>query len=86
MLIGSSAMRNFISPAGVTKCGLKVESRNTFLELSDGTKVLSKGRSIDISVVTASYSMKTDLTVCGLLHEVDLVLGMTWLVEADPLI
>ena len=30
--------------------------------------------------------MKTDLTVCSLLHGVDLVLGMTWLKVADPLI
>ena len=30
--------------------------------------------------------MKTDLTVCSLLHGVDLVLGMTWLKVVDPLI
>ena len=30
--------------------------------------------------------MKTDLTAYILLHKVDLVLGMTWLVEADRLI
>ena len=29
---------------------------------------------------------KTDLMAYSLLHEVDLMLGMTWLVEADPLI
>ena len=40
-LIDSSATRNFISPAGVTQCGLTVESHNTFLELGDGKKVLS---------------------------------------------
>ena len=85
-LIDSGATRNFISPAGVTKCGLNVESHNTSLELGDGTKVLSRGRAIDVLIVTAGYSQKTDLTVCSLLHDVDLVLGMTWLVEADPLI
>ena len=37
-------------------------------------------------IVTAGYTQKTDLTVCSLLHEVDLVLSMTWLVEVDPLI
>ena len=37
-LVNSSAMRNFISPAGVAKCGLTVELHNTFLELGDGTK------------------------------------------------
>ena len=30
--------------------------------------------------------MKTELTICSLLHEVDSVLGMTWLVMQDPLI
>ena len=56
------------------------------MELGDGTKVLSRGRAVDVPIVTAGYSQKTDLTVCSLLHNVDLVLGMTWLVEADPLI
>ena len=85
-LIDSGATQNFISPAGVTKCGLKMESHNTFLELGDGTKVLSRGRVVNVPIVTASYLQKTDLTVYSLLHEVGLVLGMTWLVEADRLI
>ena len=85
-LINTSATRNFISLAGLTKCGLKGELHNTFLELGESTKVLSRGRAIDILVVTASYLQKTDLTVYSLLHEVDLALGITWLVEADPLI
>ena len=85
-LIDNGAMRNFISPAAVTKCGFKVESHNTFLELGDGMRVLSKGLSVDVPIVTTGYSQKTELTVCSLLHDVDLVLGMTWLVEAEPLI
>ena len=85
-LIDSGATRNFISPAGVTKCGLTIESHNTFLELGDGKKVLSRGRAVDVPVVTSGYTMKTNLTVSNLLHGVDLVLGMTWLKVADPLI
>ena len=85
-LIDSGASRNFISPAGVTKCGLSVESHNTFLELGDGKKVLSRGRAVDVPVVTSGYEMKTNLTVSNLLHGVDVVLGMTWLKVADPLI
>ena len=76
-LIDSGATRNFISPAGVTKCGLTVEPHNTFLELGDGKKVLSQGRAIGVPVVTSGYTMKTNLTVSNLLHGVDLVLGMT---------
>ena len=85
-LIDSGATRNFISPAGVTKCGLTIESHNTFLELGDGKKVLSRGRAVDVPVVTSGYTMKTNLTVSNLLHGVDVVLGMTWLKVADPLI
>ena len=56
------------------------------LELGDGTKVLLRGRAIDVPIVTSGYSQKTDVTVWSLLHDVDPVLGMTLLVEADPLI
>ena len=76
-LIDSDATRNFISPAGVTQCGLTIESHNTFLELGDGKKVLSRGRAIDVPVVTSGFTMKTNLKVCNLLHDVDVVLGMT---------
>ena len=75
-LIDSGATKCSISPAGVTKCGVKVESHNTLLELGDQTKVLSRGRAVNVPIVTAGYSEKTDLPVCSLLHEVDLVLGM----------
>ena len=61
----------------MTKCGLTMESHNTFLELRDGKKVLSQGRAINIPIVTAGFAMKTDLTVSNLLHSVDVVLGMT---------
>ena len=37
-LIDSGATQCFISPAGVTKCGLNVEAHNTFLELGDGKR------------------------------------------------
>ena len=85
-LIDSGATRCFISPAGVTQCGLTAESHNTFLELGDGKKVLSRGRAVDVPVVTSGYMMRTNLIVSNLLHGVDIVLGMTWLKVADPLI
>ena len=85
-LIDSGATRCFISPASVTKCGLNVESHNTFLELGDGKKVLSRGRAVDVPVVTSGYVVKMNLTVSRLLHGVDVVLGMTWLKTADPII
>ena len=85
-LIDNGATRRFISPATVTKCGLAAESHNTFLELGDGKQVLSRGRAADVPIVTTSYSVKTELIVINLLHDMAVVLGMTWLKEADPLI
>ena len=85
-LIDSGATHNFISPASVTQCGLMIESHNIFLELRDGKKVLSRGRAVDVPIVTSSYTMKINLIVSNLLHGVDVVLGMTWLKVADPLI
>ena len=76
-LIDSGATHNFISPAGLMQCGLTIELHNTFLELGDGKKVLSWGRAVDIPVVMSSYTMKTNLTVCNLLLDVGVVLGMT---------
>ena len=70
----------------MTQCGCTIESHNTFLELGDGKKVLSRGRTVDVPVVTSNYTMKTNLTVCSLLLDVVIVLGMTWLKVADPLI
>ena len=61
-----------------------MESCNTFLELGDQTKVLPRGRAVNVPIVIAGSSDKTDLTVCSPLHEVDLVLGMICLQEADP--
>ena len=58
-LIDSGATRNFISPAGVMQCGLTVESHNTFLELGDGKKVLSRGRAVNVLVVTSGFTMRT---------------------------
>ena len=85
-LIDSGATRYFISPAGVTRCGLAVESHHTFLELGDGKKVLSWGRAVDVPIVTSGYTVKINLTVSRLLHGVDVVLGLTWLKVADPII
>ena len=63
-----------------------VESHNTFLELGDGKKVLSRERAVDLPIITSGYTMKTNLTVSNLLHDVDLVFGMNWLKVADPFI
>ena len=78
-LIDNGTTKCFISLASMTKCGLNVESHKTFLELGDGKKVLSWGRGVDVPIVTTGYAVKMNLTISNLLHNVDVMLGMTWL-------
>ena len=85
-LIDSGATRCFVTPACVTTCGLKAKPRDVFLELGNGEKFLSRGFIPDVPVVTAGLTVKIGLTVTNLLHEVDLVLGMTWLQLVNPVV
>ena len=78
-LIDSGATRCFVTPACVTAVGLKGKPQDTFLELGNGQKFLSRGFVPDVPVVTAGLTVKIGLTVTSLLHEVDLVLGINWL-------
>ena len=75
-LIDSGATRWFVTPACVTTVGLKGQPCDTFLELGNGEKFLSRGYVPDVPVVTAGLTVKIGLTVTNLLHEVDLVLGI----------
>ena len=78
-LIDSGATRCFVTSTCVMTCGLKVKPRDIFLELGNGEKFLSRGFIPDVPIVIAGLIVKIGLTVTNLLHEVDLVLGMTWL-------
>ena len=75
-LIDSGATRCFVTPACVTAVGLKGTPQDTFLELGNGQKYLSRGFVPDVPVVTAGLTVRVGLTVTSLLHEVDLVLGI----------
>ena len=85
-MIDSGATRCFITPACVTAVGLKGQPQDTFLELGNGQKFLSRGLVPDVPVVTAGLTVKLGLTVTSLLHNVDVVLGMNWLQLVSPLI
>ena len=85
-LIDSGATRSFISPACITETGSKTRKNNTFLELGNGSKVLSKFEAMDIPVVIAGRTFRIDFTVSDLLHNVDIVLGITWLKKYNPLV
>ena len=78
-LIDSSATRCFVTPACVAVVGLMGKPQDTFLELGNGQKFLSRGFVPEAPVVTAGLIARVGLTITSLLHEVDLVLGMNWL-------
>ena len=85
-LIDSGATRCFISSGAVLPLGLKSTSEDTLLELGNGDRILSRGKVNDVPVVTAGLSVKLDLTVTKLLHNVDVVLGINWLQTVNPII
>ena len=85
-LIDRGATRCFVIPPYVTRVGLKGISQNTFLELGNGQKYLSRGYVPNVPRVTTGLTVKVGLTVTNLLHEVDLVLGMNWLQLVNPVV
>ena len=78
-LIDSSATRCFVIPSYVTAVGLNGQPQDTFLELGNGQKFLSRGLVPDVPVVTTGLIGRVGLNVTSLLHEVDLMLGVNWL-------
>lgn len=51
----------------------------TLLELGDGQQVLSKGKVADVPIVTADITIRMEITITLLLHDVDIILGINWL-------
>ena len=85
-LIDSGVTRCLATPTCLNMCGLKAKPRDVFLELWNGEKFLSRGFIPDVPIVTADLTVKLGLTVTNLLHEVDLVLGITWLQLENPVV
>ena len=85
-LIDSGATKCFVTPACMVAVGLKGQPHNTFLELGNGDKFLSRGYVPDVPVFTAGLTVKIRLTVNNLLHEVDLVLRINWLQLVNPVV
>ena len=85
-LVDSGATRSLILSGAVLPLGLKSTSKNTLLELGNGHRILSWGKVNDVPVVIGSLSVKLDLIVTKLLHNVDVVLGMNWLCTVNPII
>ena len=85
-LVDSGASESFISPSTVTRCGLDTVQHSTFLELADGTKVLSQGKVPDEKITVGSYTVHVPFILTYLLEGVDVVLGMNWLTLTNPYI
>ena len=41
---------------------------------------------MNVSIVTSNRCTRCNLTVTSLLHQVDLILGVSWLKQVNPLI
>ena len=85
-LIDSGTTRCFVTPDCVTVAGLACVPQDTFLELGNGTKALSRGMVQGAPITLAGVTTKTDFTVYRLLHDVDIVLGVNWLKTINPII
>ena len=85
-LIDSGATRCFVTPECTTIAGLTCKSHDTFLELGNGARALSRGMVQGAPITLAGVTSYLDLTVTKLLHEVDIVLGINWLKHINPLI
>ena len=85
-LIDSGATRCFVTPECCTIGGLSCVPHDTFLELGNGQKALSRGLVQDAPITLGGVTTKTDLTVSNLLHNMDIVLGNNWLKFVNPFI
>ena len=85
-LIDSGATRCFVTPECSTIAGLSCVPHDTFLELGNGARALSRGMVQGAPITLAGVTTRLDLTVSQLLHDVDIVLGINWLKSVNPLI
>ena len=85
-LIDSGASRSYIKQECVAPLNLEFSSSVTYLELADGTKIMSQGRCDGVHLYTGSVLTKLSLTVTKLLADVQLILGANWLETVNPMI
>lgn len=85
-LIDSGATRCFISPKCMQVAGLHGKRSDAFLELGNDQRIFLRCHVPDIPVTLARHTSCVDLTVTNLLHDANLISGMTWLESLRPLI
>ena len=85
-LIDSGASQSYITPETVAICELKCVPSVLHLELADGTKIQSTEQTEDTLCTLGECIERATFTVTKLLTDVDVVLGMDWLVKWNPVI
>ena len=85
-LIDSGASQSYMAPETVTLCELGCEPAVLHLELADGSKIKATQQTQFTSCTVGEAVSKITFTVTKLLSNVDLVLGMDWLVQWNPVI
>ena len=85
-LVDSGASHCFISPKLVQTAQLQWEPHDTFLGLDNHERIFSRGRATNVLIVIGNQCTRCNLSVTSLPHQVDLVLGVSWLKQVNPLI
>ena len=75
-----------MTPECSTIAGLSCVTHDTFLELGNGARALSRGMVQGVPITLAGVTTNLNLIVSSLLHEVDIVLGINWLKTVNPII
>ena len=85
-LIDCGASRCYMDSQTCLRLGLQPVAEHATLELGDGTRVPSKGCIENLHFSMGSRTFSQNFTVTKLMTGVDMVLGMTWLEQVNPLI
>ena len=85
-LIDSGASQSYMAPATVARCELACEPALLHLELADGTKIKSTQQTQFTNCVVGEAVSQIRFTITNLLSNVDVVLGMDWLEQWNPVI
>ena len=84
-LIDLGASRCLMSPNTAAHCDLKLEKETMYLELADRPKIQSMQKASNIKCQVGKSVCRVTL-VTKLLHNVDVVLGINWLSQLNPIV
>ena len=85
-LIDSGVSRCNMSPNAVTHCDLKLEKEIMYVELADGSKIQLTQKASNVFCYVGKSVCRVSFTMTKLLHDVDLLLGINWLSQWNPVI